>query len=91
MYNITNFKTVKHVPEWVQLIRKNAGDIPIILVGNIINLEKSRDVSGEEGIKLAKNYNLSGFAEISTKTGENIEEMFASFTEILISHYDLQK
>jgi small GTP-binding protein len=91
MYDITNFDTIKHVPEWVQLIRKNAGDIPIILVGNIYNLEKSLDVSGEEGIKLARKNSLSGFVEISTKTGENVEEMFESFAEILINHYDLNK
>ncbi|MFX0004353.1 MAG: Rab family GTPase [Candidatus Hermodarchaeota archaeon] len=87
MYDITNFSTIKHVPEWVQLIRKNAGDIPILLVGNIFNLEKSLEVSGEEGIKLAKKNNITGFIEISTKTGENIEEMFESFAEILIYHY----
>ena len=90
-YDITNFKTLKHVPGWIQLIRKNAGDIPIILVGNLSNLEKSWDVSGEEGIKLAKKYNLSGFVEISTKTGENVDEMFESFTEILIYHIGLEK
>jgi small GTP-binding protein len=91
MYDITNFYTLKHVPDWVQLIRKNAGNIPIILVGNLSNLEKTWDVSGEEGIRLAKKYNLSGFVEISTKTGENVEETFESLTEILIYHLDLQK
>jgi small GTP-binding protein len=89
MYDITNFNTLKHVPGWVQLIRKNAGDIPIVLVGNLSNLEKTWDVSGEEGISLAKKYNLSGFVEISTKTGENVEEMFESFLEILIYHLGL--
>ncbi|MFX1243217.1 MAG: Rab family GTPase [Promethearchaeota archaeon] len=91
MYDITNFNTLRHVPDWVQLIRKNAGNIPIVLVGNLSNLEKTWDVSGEEGIKLAKQYNLSGFVEISTKTGENVEETFQSFTEILVYHLDLQK
>jgi small GTP-binding protein len=86
MYDITNFNTIKHVSEWVQLIRKNAGDIPIVLVGNMFNLEKSWEVSEEEGIKIAKKNNISGFVEISTKTGENVEEMLESFAEILIYH-----
>jgi small GTP-binding protein len=91
MYDITNFNTLKHVPDWVQLIRKNAGNIPIVLMGNLSNLEKTWDVSREEGIKLAKKYNLSGFVEISTKTGENVEEMFESFSEILIYHLSFYK
>ena len=85
MYDITNSNTLKHLSEWFQLIRENAGDIPIVLVGNIFNLEKSREVSEEEGVKLAEKYNLFGFFEISTKTGENVEETFESLTEILIN------
>lgn len=85
IYDISNSKTLKHLSKWARLIRENAGDIPIVLIGNITNLEKSRDVLREEAIKIAKKYNFSGFAEISTKTGENVEQTFESIAEILMN------
>ena len=58
MYDIINPLSLDNLQEWTQIIRKNAGDIPILLVGNNLNLEKSRKVSREEGILTAKKYNL---------------------------------
>jgi small GTP-binding protein len=87
MYDITNSSTLRTLSEWVQIIRNNTGDIPKILVGNNIDLEGSRAVSREEGIELAQKYNLSKYIEISTKTGENVEELFEVFTELLVEKY----
>jgi len=87
MYDIANSNTLKHLSKWVQIIRENSGDVPIVLVGNMSNLQNPREVSGEEGIQIAKKYNLSGFVEISTKTGENVEKTFESITEILLNYY----
>jgi len=85
MYDITNSNTLKQLPDWLQTIRENAGDIPIILIGNKLDLEESREVSREVGIKFAEKYNLSAFAEISTKTGKNVEKVFQVLTEIIIN------
>ena len=86
MYDITNPKTLKRIPEWVQIIRKKAGDIPIILAGNKFELESHREVSEQEGIEIARKHNLYAHWEISTKTGHNIEELFEEFIEILIKN-----
>ncbi|NVM43766.1 MAG: GTP-binding protein [Candidatus Lokiarchaeota archaeon] len=84
MYDITNLKSLDHLPDWTQIIREHAGAIPILLAGNKLDLEKSRKVSKEEGILLAKKYNLSGCVELSSKTGQNVEETFELLTKILI-------
>ncbi|MFX1501320.1 MAG: GTP-binding protein [Promethearchaeota archaeon] len=83
MYDITSSNSLKPVPEWIQVIRENAGDIPILLIGNKLDLEQQREISREEGAKFAENYNLSAFREISTKTGENIREAFSKLTECI--------
>lgn len=85
MYDITNSNSLKQLPDWLQIIRENAGDIPIILIGNKIDFEISREVSKEAGIKFAEKYNLSAFIEISTKTGQNVEKVFTVLTEIIIN------
>ncbi|NVM44103.1 MAG: GTP-binding protein [Candidatus Lokiarchaeota archaeon] len=87
MYDITNRQSLDHLPDWTQIIREQSGEIPIILIGNKLDLEKSREVSKEEGIAIAKKYNLSAYTELSSKTGQNVEKTFTVLTEILIESY----
>jgi small GTP-binding protein len=87
MYDLSNSDTLNQIPEWVQLIREMNGNIPIMLIGNNVDLVESRDVSKEEGEMLKEKFNLSAFFEISTKTGENVEEAFEHLTRIIINHY----
>ncbi|MBD3343073.1 MAG: GTP-binding protein [Candidatus Lokiarchaeota archaeon] len=84
LYDITNSITLDHLPDWTQIIREHAGDIPIMLIGSKCDLEEFRSVSREEGNLAAKKYNLASFIELSSKTGENVEKAFELMTEILI-------
>lgn len=84
LYDITNHITLDHLPDWTQIIREHAGDIPIMLIGSKLDLERFRSVSREEGILAAKKYNLSSFVELSSKTGQNVEKAFEVITETLI-------
>jgi GTPase SAR1 family protein len=87
LYDITNQTSLDHLPEWTQLIRENAGDIPIVSIGDKFNLEKAREVSEGEISKIVEKYNLDGFAEISTKTGENVKETFEYLVENLLGKF----
>jgi small GTP-binding protein len=71
------------LPDWTQIIREHAGDIPIVLIGSKVDLEDYRAVTREEGILAAKKYNLAEFIELSSKTGQNVEKAFDLVTEIL--------
>ncbi|MGV9142217.1 MAG: Rab family GTPase, partial [Promethearchaeota archaeon] len=83
LYDITNRSSIEHLPDWTQLIREHAGDIPIMLIGSKVDLEEYRVVSREEGIQAANKYNLASFVELSSKTGKNVEKAFDLMTEIL--------
>jgi len=72
---------LEHLPDWIRIVRENAGDIPIILVGAKAHLEELRAVSKEEGILAVKKYNLSGFIEVSAKTGKNVDQLFEDVIE----------
>ena len=84
LFDITNSITLDHLPEWTQIIREHAGDIPIMLIGSKKDLDEFRAVSREEGITASKKYNLSSFVELSSKTGENVEKAFELMTKMLI-------
>ena len=87
LYNITIPSTLDHLPEWTQIIREHAGDIPIMLVGTNVHLKEQRAVTREQGIQAARLHNLSGFIEVSSKTGQNVEKLFDVMTEILFDRY----
>lgn len=87
LYDITNRLTLDHLPDWTQIIREHAGDIPIMLVGSKSDLEQFRTISREEGIIAVKKYNLSSFLELSSKTGQNVERAFDVITETLFERY----
>jgi len=87
LYDITNRNTLDQLPAWTHIIRENAGDIPIMLVGTKAHLKEQRVVTREQGIQAAQAHNLSGFIEISSKTGQNVELLFETMTEILFEGY----
>jgi len=87
LYDITNRLSLDHLPDWTQIIREHAGDIPIMLIGSKVDLKEFRAVTREEGILAAKKYNLSTFIELSSKTGQNVEKSFDVITEILFEKY----
>jgi len=91
LYDITNSVTLDHLPDWTQIIREHAGDIPIMLIGSKGDLDEFRAVSRDNGILAAKKYNLASFVELSAKTGQNVERAFDVMTEILLEKYDPAK
>ena len=87
LYDITSRLSLDHLPDWTQIIREHAGDIPIMLIGSKVDLKEFRAVSRDEGILAAKKYNLSSFIELSSKTGQNVEKAFDVITETLFERY----
>lgn len=88
MYDITNPVSLENLPCWTQIIRKQTGDIPIMLIGSKKDLEELRAVSIEQGNLAVKKYNLTSFMEIFSKTGENVEEVFEALARLMIQKED---
>jgi len=83
LYDITESSIFEKLPKWIQIVRLNAGNIPILLIGCNLEFEELRQVSIEDAISLTERYNIEVFKEISTKTGQNIDEVFETLTQIL--------
>lgn len=91
MYDITNAQTLKRLSEWVKLAKNYKEDVPILLVGNKIDLEQKREVSKEQIERFKVNNKISESMEISLETGENVEEMFLRLTKMLLNKLDGKK
>jgi len=88
VFDITRYETYESVGEWVLMVRKNSGAIPLILVGNKLDLEEKRMITAEEGKELAKKLELIGYIEASAKNNINVEKVFI---EPIRHYYDQHK
>ena len=76
VYDITNKNSFENIKSWIEDCKKNSPKtVFLVLIGNKIDLEESREVSYEEGKACAKKYGML-FFETSAKTGKNIKEVF---------------
>ncbi len=84
MFDITRFSSLKNLESWLKVINKNQEfqeqSFPILLVGGKLDLENEgkRSIEREYAGKFGKEHNLYDFIECSSKTGENVETLFAS-------------
>lgn len=61
---------------------KDHDKVPMVLVGNKIDLNEKRQVATEEGRELAKHFNIP-FYETSAKTNINIEDTFFECIQVV--------
>ena len=66
VYDVTNKPSFVNIKNWIKDAESKANDFKIIIVGNKIDLNDSREVSFEEGKNLAKKKNCP-FFESSAK------------------------
>jgi len=87
VFDIADSSSIAHIDDWLSVIRKEirAEDMfPILAVGIVPDEECERQVSREEGIKIAKSRNLNGIFECNPKTGENVEKAFEALTSLML-------
>ena len=85
MYDITNAKTLDRLSEWCQMVKKYSEEVPILLVGNKLDLEENREVSKEQVEKFKQDNNIVSSMEMSVRTGENIENMFLKLLSMILN------
>jgi small GTP-binding protein len=91
MYDISEYPSFSRMNEWLSLINRTGQKFPIILLGGKSDLDFIREVPWKEGKKFAKLMNLNDFMECSSKTCENVEEAFATLTQLMIDRMTLMK
>lgn len=90
VYDLTKRSTFENIKIWYQELTDFIEDreLPIILVGNKLDLNEQRVVTREEGLELANNLSPEGvsYIETSAKNGENVADAF----KLIAYHYLLR-
>ena len=85
MYDLTRPSTLDHIDYWVKVCRKENPKIPIIFIGGKCDLDDLRIVKEDMVEEVMKKYDFCAHIEVSSKTGENVEKVFETLTEHIMS------
>ena len=59
------------------------------MVGGKLDLDHKRSVMSEQALEYAEKNNFSHYVECSSKTGENVDDIFVSITKIMLEKANL--
>ena len=78
MFDVTERVTFSKIPKWVELVKSEAEEAIVHLIGNQCDLSNHRKVTREEGEEFAIQYGLHAYSETSAFSGFGIDEAFNS-------------
>jgi small GTP-binding protein len=90
MYDITRQSTLNRMNEWLSIFeeryaKKESDDhLPVIILGGKIDREEDRSVDLSDAKRRLDDFKCLHYMECSSKTGENVEEVFMILTKHLV-------
>ncbi len=83
LFDLTNRESFDHIPKWIEEVKSNAGEIPMLLVGNKSDLLSERAVSRQEAESFAREFQLY-YIESSAKDGTGVGDVFAILSCLMV-------
>jgi small GTP-binding protein len=91
MFDVTSRASFYEVNFWYKTIKKNLGLVPMILLGNKVDLIKNRVVDFKEAKKLAEHLEIAAYLDISVKENINVSESFDLLNGIIYNFMKSEK
>jgi small GTP-binding protein len=84
MFDLTRTMTLENVEQWVQIVRKEDPELPILFLGSKSDLVNDICVEDDYIEEFKEHFNLYHYLRISSKTGENVALCFESLTRQIL-------
>jgi Ras-related protein Rab-11A len=91
LFDITDRKSYEEAKEFVEKIHKNVNYIPIVLLGNKIDLESNRKVSYDEAFDFTNKERLTAYKEVSIKQDLNVLDSLEILNEAIYFYCTSEK
>ena len=88
VYDVCNKESLDEIYTWESQMTKYCDPGLKVMVGTKIDKTLNRQVSPEEGEKLAQIYGCEYFVEVSARTGFGVNNLFLNISEHLMSDYE---
>ena len=85
LFDITNYSSFVSLDKWVKLLRVQSKELPILLVATKCDLYEYSVVKNVLIPKIIERNQIYDFIETSSKTGQNIENVFESLVKYIVS------
>ncbi|MFX1273969.1 MAG: GTP-binding protein [Promethearchaeota archaeon] len=85
VYDITNKSSFKSIDDYISMFRKSKRnrDLPIILIGNKIDLKDNREIINTQGSQMAITRKLAGYFECSATDAKGVKKIFDLISQTL--------
>ena len=87
LFDLTRPETFHALAEWIDIVRNNTKNIPILLVSSkqdLIDAGEPSQVSEGKISEFINMHGLRGYMTISATTGLHVKEMFTRICEFMI-------
>lgn len=84
MFDLTRPITLENLEQWVNIVRKGDPNLPILFLGTKHDLEDDIQVDDTYAKEFLAVYNLMDYLKISSKTGENVKNVFDVLTRKIL-------
>ncbi|TFG19221.1 MAG: GTP-binding protein [Promethearchaeota archaeon] len=87
-FDLVRTHTFYELDEWINIIRRNTHDIPIILLGakyDLIESPSDLNIDPQQVMSFIQYNKIKGYLNISSKTGYNVNKSFDKLTELMIT------
>jgi small GTP-binding protein len=85
-FDLTKKSSFKSLESWLNDIKENSNEVPVVIFGNKCDLFENYEVENEEAKKFAERHNLQYF-ETSAKLNVNVQEGFNAIAKIAYEKY----
>jgi len=86
LIDLTQFFMVKKVQKWVDLVRSEREDLPIVFIGNKVDIEDKIMVGDDVLEEMMEKHDMATCLKTSAKTGQNVDKAFETIAELVYNH-----